>query len=280
MLTNLKPLIDYSFGNSTAVAAINSFGYEDAMAAVEAAENRNQPLILSASRDLIGFIPLEAVGKMFVHLAENAKTRICVHLDHCDSETTIRKALDCGFTSVMYDGSHLPLAENIAGTRSVVERAKKYDATVEGEIGSVSYTKGRDHVRHELTDADHAKRFFEESGVDVMAVSIGNVHRLESQTSVVDFSLLREIGARTRAPICIHGASGIPDRDIARLAKETDAVKFNVATRFRRAWGTGLRDLMELEPETFDRIELMSKLHPRLVGEIESFLSVLTPENS
>ncbi|KAK3584118.1 hypothetical protein CHS0354_035194 [Potamilus streckersoni] len=268
MLVNLKPLIEYARANRTAVACVNVFGFEDALACREAAEAVDMPVILSAAKDLIEWMPLKIVSAMLRDLAENSSVPVCVHLDHCYDINIIRQALDCGFTSVMYDGSQLAFDENVTRTAAVVEMAKSYNAGVEGEIGSVAYLKGRDHIRHEITDVNRAVEFYKQTKVDIMAVSVGNVHRLESQQTSLRFDLLESISQKTNAPLCIHGVSGVYNADLQRLAFETNVVKLNVGTVFRMEWGNRLRDLFQQNPDSFDHFNgnNMKKVNIGVVG--------------
>ena len=278
MLATLEPIIRYARENSTAVASVNVFGYEDALAVTEAAEAAGVPVILAVNKDLAEFMPLSITAHTYRKMAEAASVDVCVHLDHCYDQSIIQQALDEGFTSVMFDGSQLPLEQNIELTSKVVSLAKSYGATVEGEIGSVSYTSGRDHIKHELTKPDNAIEFARNSGIDVMAVSVGNKHRMEERDSIIDFDLLQSISKVTDAPLCIHGVSGIPDEDIRKLATQTNTVKLNVATIFRMEWGNRLRSLLNENPKEYDRLFFMRALHPYLVRKISSFLSLLIPE--
>ena len=193
MLTNLNPLIEYALENKTAVLSVNIFSYEDALAVIQASEEMNQPVVLAVSKDMAEYMPLNILGAMLTKMAQESSVDVCVHLDHCYDISIIQQAIDCGFSSVMFDGSQHPLQENIDLTSQVVGLAKGKGVTVEGEIGSVPYTEGRDHIKHELTSPDEAQSFFEKSGVDVMAVSVGNIHRVNGQKIRPNFDLLSQI---------------------------------------------------------------------------------------
>ncbi len=261
MLVNLNQLLPEAAASNYAVPCFNVFGYEDAKAVVEAAEELNKPVILACNKDVIDFYGPETAAAMFLNLAKAATVPVCLHLDHTYDEEIIFKALKAGFSSVMFDGSQLPLEENIRRTRAVADVAHAVGASVEGEIGSVPYQEGRDHIKTIDTDPLEAGRFARESGADCVAISIGNVHRLTTQSTEVNFALLDQIAAEVEIPLVIHGASGIKDEDM-HVLKQSQVSKFNIGTCLRQALGHNLRDFMNAEPEKFDRIYFMQKAMP------------------
>lgn len=255
MLVDLVTLLQ-SRRPTYGIAAFNVFGYEDAWAVTAAAESLGAPVILSASLDFTRFMKVTLIADMFRALAEEARVPVCAHLDHCYDVEEVCRAVDAGFTSVMFDGSQLPLEQNIALTRRVVDYAHQAGVSVEGEIGSVPYSEGRAGIRSELTDSRSAAAFEQGSGVDAMAVSIGNVHRLRRPDAEIDFARLARIEAATATPLVIHGTSGINDADLLRLAR-TRVGKFNIGTVLRQAFGRGLRRSLAADPQRFDRLEIM-----------------------
>jgi fructose-bisphosphate aldolase, class II len=261
MLVNLSRILAPAVERSYAVACFNVFGWEDARAVVDAAAALGAPVVLAANLTFREFMPLEVISAMLRRLAEDASIPVCVHLDHCYEVPEVLRAIDAGFSSVMYDGSQLPLADNIAGTRKVAQHAHAAGCSVEAEIGSVPYAQGRAHIKTELTRVADAVRLSEESSVDALAISIGNIHRLNKPGAKIDFALLAEIEAVVRTPLVIHGTSGIYEDDIARLAR-TRVAKFNIGTVLRQAFGRTLRETLARHPERFDRLEIMSDVMP------------------
>ena len=257
MLVNLAKLVTPAAESGYAVACFNVFGWEDARAVVKAAEGLGAPVVLAANVNFRQFMPLEVIAAMLRRLAEDTSVQVCVHLDHCYEIEEVLRAIDAGFTSVMYDGSQLSLAENIAGTRRVAQYAHAAGCSVEGEIGSVPYAEGRAHIKTERTRVADAARLAEASELDALAVSIGNIHRLNTPGAKIDFALLAQIEAAVRTPLVIHGTSGIFEEDIARLAVSRVA-KFNIGTVLRQAFGGTLRETLARNPERFDRIEIMT----------------------
>jgi fructose-bisphosphate aldolase, class II len=261
MLVNLAKILAPAAERTYAVACFNVFGWEDARAVVDAAAVLGAPVVLAANLTFRQFMPLEVISVMLRRLAEDTSIPVCVHLDHCYEIPEVLRAIDAGFTSVMYDGSQLPLAENIAGTRQVAQHAHAAGCSVEAEIGSVPYAEGRAHIKKELTRVADAIRLAEESSVDALAISIGNIHRLNTPGAKIDFALLAEIEAAVRTPLVIHGTSGIFEEDIVRLAR-TRVAKFNIGTVLRQAFGKTLRESLARHPERFDRLEIMADVMP------------------
>lgn len=256
------------------VGCFNVFGWEDALSVVQAAENFRAPVILSVNLDFRTFVPLDVIASMLLPLATRASVPICVHLDHTYDVETIFRAIDLGFTSVMYDGSQLSLDENIAGTKKVVQYAHRRGCSVEAEIGSVPYAEGRDHIKSALTDPKEAARLCVESGLDALAVSVGNVHRLTSPGATIDFGRLEEIERIVSVPLVIHGTSGILESDIRKLIG-TRVSKFNIGTSLRQAFGRGLRAALDGRPDLFDRIEIMKQVMPIMSVEVERLICLL-----
>jgi fructose-bisphosphate aldolase, class II len=265
MLVNLARILAPAAQGRYSVACFNVFGWEDAKAVVGAAARLGAPVILAASLDFRKSMPVEVICLMLRTLAEHAPVPVCVHLDHTYDISELERAVDLGFTSVMYDGSQLSLEENIAGARRVVGYAHAAGCSVEAEIGSVPYAEGRPHIKSELTEVSDAVRFAGETGIDAMAVAIGNVHRLQEPGALIDFGRLERIASAVKVPLVIHGTSGIHESDIERLARAQIA-KFNIGTVLRKAFGRGLRLALDHDPSRFDRLEIMAEA-ARTVGD-------------
>jgi fructose-bisphosphate aldolase class II len=266
MLVNLNDILPAAADSTYSVPCFNVFGYEDARAVVDAAEEVGKAVILACNKDVVDFYGIETAASMFLNLANNSTVPVCLHLDHTYEEDIVFRALKAGFSSVMFDGSQLSLEENIARTRKVADVAHALGATVEGEIGSVPYQEGRDHIKTIATTPADAARFARESGADCVALSVGNIHRLTEPTCTIDFALLESIEAEVSIPLVIHGSSGIRNEDMKKL-KRTRVSKFNIGTCLRQALGHNLRDSMNSEPDKFDRIYFMKKAMPYVKQE-------------
>ena len=180
---------------------------------------------------------------------------VCVHLDHSKSEEDIKRAIEAGYTSVMYDGSQLSMEENTDCTRRIVELAHPAGVSVEGEIGSVGYSDPSMNAKAEYTDPAQAVRFAAETGVDALAVAIGTVHRMKIQEAKIDFELLGRIRECVSTPLVIHGSSGVKNEDVTRMCR-LGVNKMNFGTSLRMAFGNTLRKTIEEKPEEFDRLKL------------------------
>ena len=237
------------------IAGFNVFGYEDAIEIVRAAEDAKQPVLLMTNRDAYNEMAVEHWGALLTSIAKSATVPVGVHLDHSNDKELILRAINAGYTSVMYDGSKLPLEENIKNTKEIVRYAHHNDVVVEGEIGYVPYLD-KNESEIVFTKPEEAKILAEESGLDLLAVSVGNVHRLTDKKIKIDFSLISRIESVCNVPLVIHGASGITTEDIKELKKHNFG-KINIGTVIRQEFGGALREEMAASPNEFDRLKLM-----------------------
>ncbi len=229
-LVTMKKLLEQAGKENRGVGAFSVGNMEMVKGAVWAAEELDTPIILQIAEVRLPHSPLALMGPMMVQAAKEAKVDVAVHLDHGLTMETVKKALELGFTSVMYDSSTYPFEENMARTREVVEIAKKYGATVEAELGLVGGSEDGscDHgIR--CTDPEDAKAFCENTGIDALAVAIGNAHGNYPVAPTLAFDVLEEIDRKTEIPLVLHGGSGITDEDFRR-AISLGIVKVNIAT--------------------------------------------------
>jgi fructose-bisphosphate aldolase class II len=239
-----------------AVGGLVCLGWEDMRAYVAAAEAENAPVILQAGPGCRAHTPLRVLGKMFRNLAEQASIPVVAHLDHGYTYEECREAIDSGFSSVMFDGSRKPVSQNIEMTAKIVEMAKAASVSVEGEIGFVGYSQGESSAG---TLPDEAARFAAQTGVDAMAISVGNVHLQQEKAAELDIEALRAIEAVTDVPLVIHGGSGVPVEMRSYLARESKVCKFNIGTELRMAFGKALRTAVNQDPERFDRVSILKE---------------------
>ncbi|MBR5321706.1 MAG: class II aldolase [Clostridia bacterium] len=229
-LVPMKKLLEKAENENKAVGAFSVGNMEMVMGAVAAAEELNTPIILQIAECRLKNSPLELMGPMMVSAAKNAKVDIAVHLDHGLKIETVQKALEMGFTSVMFDGSTLPLHENIKAVKQVKEMADKYGATVEAELGVVGGNEG-DGAAHEIlcTNPDDAKLFCDETGVDALAVAIGNAHGNYPVLPSLRFQVLDDINKMVDTPLVLHGGTGITD-EMFQQSIMLGVRKINIAT--------------------------------------------------
>lgn len=229
-LVPMKKLLGNAEQNNIAVGAFSVGNMEMVMGAVAAAEELNMPIILQIAECRLKNSPLELMGPMMLSAAKNSKVDIAIHLDHGLRIETVQKALEMGFTSVMFDGSALPLEENIRTVKQVREVADQYGATVEAELGVVGGNEGEGKA-HEIlcTNPDDAKLFCDETGVDALAVAIGNAHGNYPVLPNLRFDVLDDINKMVETPLVLHGGTGITD-EMFQQSIMLGVRKINIAT--------------------------------------------------
>jgi fructose-bisphosphate aldolase class II len=255
-LATLAEVLQPALKKGYAVGGLVVLGWEDARAYVEAAEAENAPVIPQAGPGCREHTPLPILGKMFRHLAENASVPVVAHLDHGYELEECQIAIDSGFTSVMFDGSRKSLNENIDLTSQVVAMAKPHGISVEGEIGFVGYNAGENSLG---TDPAEAHIFAAQSGIDAMAVSVGNVHLQQESATRVNREILSAIESGVDIPLVIHGGSGIAIKDRSELARTSKVCKFNIGTELRMAFGAALREAVNKDAARFDRVSILKE---------------------
>ena len=229
-LVKMKDLLKRAEEKNIGCGAFSVGNMEMVKGAIRAAEELNTPIILQIAEVRLKNSPLHLMGPMMVQAAKEAKVDVAVHLDHGLTFETVDKALELGFTSVMLDASTLPFEENIVRVKAVVEKARKYGATVEAELGLVGGSEDGscDHgIR--CTDPDDAVVYARETGIDALAVAIGNAHGNYPVASTLAFDVLEKIHVKVDIPLVLHGGSGITDKDFQR-AISLGIRKVNIAT--------------------------------------------------
>lgn len=229
-IANMKELLNDAEEKGYCIGAFSIANMEMIMGAIKAAEELRSSIILQIAEIRLEHSPLCLIGPTMISAAEKASVPIAVHLDHGESLETIREALDLGFTSVMYDGSSLPLEENIAKTKEVISIAKSYGAAVEGEVGVLGKKEdGSGDGKPLITMVEDAEKFYKQTNVDALAVAIGNAHGLYKGKPNLNIKRLKEIWNKVEAPLVLHGGSGITEKGF-RECIENGIRKINVAT--------------------------------------------------
>lgn len=262
-LVTLSDVLQPALQGNYAVGGLVCLGWEEMRAYVAAAEAENAPVILQAGPSCRAHTPLPVLGKMFRHLAENASVPVVAHLDHGYTYEECKEALESGFTSLMFDGSSKPLQQNIDETAAIAEMAHAAGISCEGEIGFVGYSGGKNSSG---TDPADAAKFAAHSGVDAMAISVGNVHLQQDKEGGLDIARIREIEALTDLPLVIHGGSGVPVAQRKELATGSKICKFNIGTELRMAFGQSLRNAVNADPNRFDRVTILKETHDPVVA--------------
>lgn len=257
MLLNMKDLLATAHTHHFAVPAFNVSSNMLLAGAIEASEEASSPVILAIHPDELTFVRPSFV-KAAVEEAIKANVPVCIHLDHGSSFAQIMEAIRCGFTSVMMDASLLPLEENIAICKQVVDLAHSVDVSVEGELGTIGTTgtdaeAGAEEIIY--VDPEDVEVFVEATGVDTLAVAVGTAHGIypKDKKPELRLDLLKEITARVDIPLVLHGGSANPDEEIAKAVK-LGINKINISSDIKSAFYHKCREVLAdpglLEPNS------------------------------
>ncbi len=271
-LATLSDVLPPANAGGYAVPGFVCLGWEDARAYVAAAQAEAAPVILQAGPSCRAHTPLPVLAAMFRHLGAAAQVPVVAHLDHGNTFAECEEALRCGFTSVMFDGSRLPLEENIAQTKAVADLARSFGASSEGELGFVGYAQGKPSSG---TDPAEVARFAEETGLDALAVSVGNVHLQTAPGQRLDRARIAAIEGETDVPLVIHGGSGLDLAERSDLCATTAIAKINIGTELRQAFGKALRGALADDAEVFDRVAILSQTEAPLTAAAREVLRQL-----
>ena len=219
MLVSFKEILEIAEKGNFAIPALNVYNMETVMGVIEAAEELNAPVILQNYSRLFTNKEGYYVAPVILAAAKKAKVPVCFHLDHGASEVEAMRALRYGATGIMIDNSLLPMDENIAKTKEVVELCKAIDVAVEGEIGHVGVAAQGDEQSTEYTTVEEAKKFVEETGVAALAIMVGTAHGRYKKAPKLAIDRIAEIHNAVDAALVLHGGSGVPDEEIQAAIK-------------------------------------------------------------
>ncbi len=235
-----------------AVGAFNAENMEMAQAIIEAAEELNAPVIIQTTPSTVRYGSYSIYKSMVEAIANNSTVPVAMHLDHGASYESCMEALEAGYTSIMIDGSKLPLNENIAITKKVVDVCKEKGIPVEGEIGQVGGKEDDTECENAgYTIPSEAVEFEKQTGLTSMAVGVGTAHGFYAETPVLNTELITELKTKISSPMVLHGASGISDEAVKECIKR-GICKVNFATELRNAYSDGVKEVLKAEPDTFD----------------------------
>ena len=258
LVTSKKMLLDAQKGGY-AVGAFNVENMEMVKAVIAAAEVLNAPVMLQTTPSTVKYGSLETYAAIVAAEAKKATVPVCLHLDHGNSYELAMAAIEAGYSSVMIDGSHESLENNIAITKKVVEDAEKKEIPVEAELGKVGGKEDDLEAEADMnTDPIEAKQFVDRTRVSSLAIAIGTAHGFYAGTPVLDKERVSEIKALVSVPLVLHGASGLSNEEIKECVNR-GMCKVNFATELRVAYTDAVKRLLEEKPETFD---------PKKIGEV------------
>lgn len=251
-LLTTKDMLLRAQSKNYAVGAFNFENMEMAQAIIEAAEELRSPVILQTTPSTVRYASLELYSAIIQALAARATVPVALHLDHGSSYALAARALRAGYTSIMIDGSQLPIAENIALTAKVAEMCAAADVPVEGELGQVGGKEDDTEAENAgYTIPAEAAQFERETGVSSLAVGVGTAHGVYATTPVLNTALVSELRGLLAIPLVLHGASGLSD-DAVRDCIRRGICKVNFATELRQAYTAGVKQVLAEAPNTFD----------------------------
>ena len=244
--TPLAEMLAAARAEKYAVGGFDFCNAETAHAVLSTANRLRSPAMLIAAASEVELCGMEKTVQIVRLMAEAIDVPVCLHLDHTDDVKSVCRAVDAGFSSVMIDGSHFPYEQNIEMTKAVVDYAHAKGVSVEGELGALGANKDAQHegtATQSLTDPQMAAEFVERTGVDALAVSIGNAHGFYAKRPELDFTLLENIATQTQIPLVLHGGSGTPP-DQLHKAIALGIGKVNVATELGKAFSDSFIETM------------------------------------
>lgn len=270
MYTTLKYVTENATRLNYTVGAFNAHNLEMLPAMILAAKEMGAPIIIQMSIDSANYIGMEVLVSVVKNMADSQMVDVVLHLDHARDFNEIKRAIDCGFTSVMYDGSHLPFKENILKTRAVVEYAHRFGVSVEGELGTIGGTEEGIQVAENdkvYTRPEDAIKFVEATDVDALAIAIGTNHGQFKSKTEVNIPLLKEIHKVVNIPLVIHGGTGVKEEDYAALINN-GIRKFNVGTELLVAWN-------KVAKSTFSMTEVNKSLRHNVIPANEEVKAII-----
>lgn len=252
MLADTAVLARDCAARKVGLAAFNVVLLDHAEAFVDAAETTGLPLVLQLSQNAVKYHGgrLRPLGRALIELAEASTVPVSVHLDHAESTDLCREAVELGFTSIMYDGSKLPDAQNRETTAEITAFAHEHGVSVEAELGEVGGKNGV-HDPSARTNPEDAAKFVADTGVDLLAVAVGSSHAMATREAVLDNQLIAAIHELVPVPLVLHGSSGVPDEGMV-AAIQAGMTKINVSTHLNVVFTQGVRQILDENPKIVD----------------------------
>ena len=276
MLVNMREILKEAQSGQYAVGFFNAVNVEMARAVIETAEEMRSPVIVGTAEVLLTAMPLERVAEYLIPMASKASVPVAVHYDHGLTFDKCMEALKLGFSSVMYDCSTASYEENLSSVAEMVKICHAMVATVEGELGHVGDNEGAGKLSNPsdyFTDPDVALDFIDRTGVDALAVAVGNAHGDYKFPPKLDFDRISDIAKITGTPLVLHGGSGLADNDF-REAVRRGICKVNIFTDLDKAGKAGIEKglhvgqntLMNLIPYAIDAMKSVVREKITLFG--------------
>ncbi|TDW16399.1 fructose-bisphosphate aldolase class II [Breznakia blatticola] len=276
MYTNLREVLKEANELNMAIGAFNTHNLEMLPAIIQAAVNQKTPVIIQTSCGTANFIGHENLVSVCKAMGETYGVNVVLHLDHAKDFNEIKKAIDAGYSSVMFDGSSLPLKENILGTKRVVDYAKKFNVSVEGELGTVGGTEDGIEVAEQdihYTNPQDAIEFVKQTGVDALAIAVGTSHGSYKAKTNISFERLQEIKEVVEIPLVIHGGTGVKDEDVKKVIQQ-GIRKFNVGTELLVTWNRLSTELYDSHAENVSNRDNVMPALEAITNVVEKKISL------
>ena len=263
-MTNLTAELVQARAEHRAIPAFNIFNYISASAVVAAAEACKSTVILQTSTGIVKYYGARKLVNMIQAIKQTAGISVYLHLDHCASVDFCKECMDCGWDSIMYDGSKLLIEDNIRNSREVVLYAHARGITVEGELGTIVGVEEEVQVdQAELALLDDCLRYVSESGIDYFAPAVGTAHGVYKGEPHLNFDLVEDLGKRIDQPIVIHGGTGLSVSAFQEFIRR-GAAKINISTALKNAYFKGCRDYLEKFPDKSSPLDLDHAMYESL----------------
>lgn len=274
MLVNAKEILIKAQKQGYVVGQFNTSDLEVTKAIVRAANKQKSPVIIGTSEKAIDYAGLEEISGIIQAEAEKVEVPIVLHLDHGKSLEIVEKCLQAGYTSVMFDGSDLDFEENINLTKRVVSLAHQHQVTVEAELGALaSHEKYQVGISQFMTDPEKAAEFVIKTGVDSLAIAIGNAHGIPIPEEKLDFERLATIKSLVSIPLVLHGASSTSEKDIQKSIG-LGIAKINIDTDIRLTFNNSLRQFLNQHPDVFDPREILESVMEAIQKLVENKIKI------
>ncbi len=281
MLVNFKKMMLDAFNNKYAIPHLNINNLEWTKFILEECQKNNSNVILGVSEGAAKYMGgYNVVSSLVKSLIKdlNIDIDVVLHLDHGSSFENCKKAIDSGFTSVMIDASKYEINKNIEIVKQVVEYAKKYDVTVEAEVGSIGGQEdGLSNEIHYASKED-CKRLVEETGIDALAPAVGNVHGFYKGEPKLNFDLIKELKEKLNIPLVLHGGTGILDDQIKKMI-ECGITKINVNTELQYAWALGVKEGLKNNENVYDPRKIIKFGEENLKEAVKNKIALLGSAN-
>jgi fructose-bisphosphate aldolase, class II len=280
-LVSMNEFLPKAKANKFAVGQFNMNNLEFAQATVEAAMEEKSPFIYGVSEGALKYMGIEFTVAMARAAAEKSGLPIALHLDHGSSFEVAMKCIRAGFSSVMFDGSHYGLEENIALTKEVVKAARAMGVSVEGELGTIGGVEDDlsvDEADATMANPEEAIRFYEETGVDCLAIAVGTAHGMYKGEPKIHYDIIQKVANAIPVPIVLHGGSGVPDEAI-RQSILSGVGKINVNTENQVACTKAIRDVLAANAEVIDPRKYLTPARSAMKAVIQEKIRLFGSNN-